>query len=69
MTFDIASKTFCQYNDDSHARFGSRYNATEFFNILNSQDPQTKYTIEYKNDNKELNFFGRNNKKELKPFL
>ena len=36
LTFDIAPKTFCQYVDDSHARFGSRNNANEFLNVLNS---------------------------------
>ena len=55
LTFDIAPKTFRRYVDDSHARFGSRNNATEFLNVLNSQDPQIEYTIEYENDHKELN--------------
>ena len=40
LRFDIAPKTFCRYVDDSHDRFGSRSNATEFLNVLNSQDPQ-----------------------------
>ena len=40
LRFDIASKTLRRYVDDSHARFGSRSNATEFLNFLNSQDPQ-----------------------------
>ena len=31
-------------------------NATEFLNVFNSQDPQIQYTIEYKNEPKELNF-------------
>ena len=56
LTFDIASKTFRRYVDDSHARFGSRNNAAKFLNVLNSQDPQIQYTIEYENDHKELNF-------------
>ena len=56
LKFSIAPKTFRRYVDDSHARFGSRKNATEFLNVLNSQDPQIQYTIQYKNDNKELNF-------------
>ena len=54
LTFDITPKTFHRYVDDSYARFGSKNNATEFLNVLNSQDPQT--TIEYENDIKELNF-------------
>ena len=56
LTFDISPKTFRRYVDDFHARFGSRDNATEFFNVLNSRDPQIQYTIEYENDNKQLNF-------------
>ena len=40
LIFFIASKTFYRYVDDSHAQFGSRNNATEFLNVLNSQDPQ-----------------------------
>ena len=56
LTFGIAPKTFRRNVDDSLAQFGSRNNATEFFNVLNSQDPQIQHTIEYKNDNKELNF-------------
>ena len=56
MTFDIAPKTVHRYVDDSHARFGSRNNAIEFANVLNSQDPQIQYTIEYKNNHKQLNF-------------
>ena len=56
LKFSIAPKTFRRYVDDSHARFGSRKNATEFLNVLNSQDPQIQYTIQDKNDNKELNF-------------
>ena len=55
MRFDIAPKTFCRYVDDSHARFGSRSNAAEFLKVLNSQDPQIQYTIEYENEPKELN--------------
>ena len=56
LTFDIAPKKFCRYVDDSHGRFGIRNNATEFLNVLNSQDPQIQYTIEYENDYEELNF-------------
>ena len=56
MTFGIAPKIFHRYVDDSHARFGSRNNAIKFLNDLNNQDPQIQYTIEYENDNKELNF-------------
>ena len=40
----------------NNSQFGSRNNATEFLNVLNSQDLQIQYNIEYENDNKELNF-------------
>ena len=48
LTFDIAPKTFRRYDDDSHARYGSRNNVTEFSNALNSQDTQIQYTIEHR---------------------
>ena len=54
LAFDVAPKTFHWYVDNSHAWFGSRDNATEILNALNSQDPQIQYTIEYENDEKEL---------------
>ena len=54
--FGIAPETFRQYIGDSHARFGSRKNAIEILNVLNSQDSQLLYSTEYENDNKELNF-------------
>ena len=55
LTFDIETKTFRRYVDDSHARFGSRNNSTELLNVLNSQDPQIRYTIEYENYHEKLN--------------
>ena len=54
LAFGVAPKTFHWYVDNSHAWFGSRDNATEILNALNSQDPQIQYTIEYENDEKEL---------------
>ena len=42
--------------DDSHVRFGCRNNAIAFLKVLNSQDQQIQYTIEYKNDNTQVNF-------------
>ena len=48
-------------------QFGSRNNATEFLNVLNSQDLQIQYNIEYENEGTEL--FGGNYKEQLKPFL
>ena len=43
LRFDIAPKTFRRYVDDSYARFGSRSNAAEFLNILDSEDPNTMH--------------------------
>ena len=65
LTFDIAPESFCRYVDDSHAQFGSRNNATEFVNALNSQDTEIQYTIEYENDHKELNFLDATVKNNL----
>ena len=56
LTLGIAPKAFRWCFDDSHVQFGSRNNATEFLNVFNNQDPQIQYTIDYENDNKELNF-------------
>ena len=52
----IQLKTFIQYVDDSHARFTSKHHANTFQEVLNKQDPAIKYTIEYENKNKSLNF-------------
>ena len=54
LAFGVAPKTFHWYVDNSHTWFGSRDNATEILNALNSQDPQIQYTTEYENDEKEL---------------
>ena len=56
LKFAIAPKIFRRNFDDSHARFGSRSNVTEFLCVLNSQDPQIQYTKEYENEHKELDF-------------
>ena len=66
LKFSIAPKTFRKYIDDSYARFGRRKNATEFLNVLNSRNPQIQYTIEYKNDNTELNFLNESIMNNLK---
>ena len=55
LRFDIAPKTFRRYIDHFHAHFGSRNNANEFLNFLNSQEPQI-YTIKHENEHQELNF-------------
>ena len=51
----LSQKHVADSVDDSHAWFGSRSNANEFLNVLNSQDPQIQYTIEYEKEDKELN--------------
>ena len=56
LTFGIAPKTFRPFANNFHAQFGDKNNAAEFLNALNSQDLLTQYTIEYENNNKELNF-------------
>ena len=56
LKFAIAPKIFRRNFDDSHARFGSRSNVTEFLCVLNSQDPQIQYTKEYEKEHKELDF-------------
>ena len=52
----LSQKHVADSVDHSHAWFGSRSNATEFLNVLNSQDLQIQYTIEYENEHKELTF-------------
>ena len=43
----VVLKRFRRYVGDSHARFGRRINANEFSNLLNSQERQMQYTLEY----------------------
>ena len=56
LNIQIQLKTFIRCVDDSHARFTSKHHANTFQEILNKQDPTIKYTIEYENKNKSLNF-------------
>ena len=56
LTLQIQLKTFKRYVDDSHARFTSKHHANIFQEILNKQDSDIQYTIEYENENKSLNF-------------
>ena len=53
---NLAPKTFKRFADDSHARFDNREQSLQFLDILNSQDPSTQYTIEFENEDKQLNF-------------
>ena len=67
----ICPKSFKRYVDDSHARFQNKNNSEKFLNILNNQDPLIQYTIEYENNEKELNFLDltiKNNKSKKYEF-
>ena len=48
--------TYKRYVDDSHSRFESKEKATKFLNILNQQCEYVKFTIEFENEEKGLNF-------------
>ena len=51
--YDAAKPTFYRrYVDDILAVFNTRNEATDFFNYLNQQHPNIKFTIEYNIDNK-----------------
>ena len=52
----LSNKNFERFVDDSHARFNNREQSLQFLDILNSQDPSIQYTIEFENENKQLNF-------------
>ena len=69
LRFDIAPKTFRRYVDTSHAHFRSRNNANEFLNVLNSEDPQIQYSIEYENEHKELNILDVTLRNNLNQFM
>ena len=56
LNLNLAPKTFKRFVDDSHARFNNREQSLQFLDILNSQDPSIQYTIEFENENKQLNF-------------
>ena len=48
---------FKRYVDDSHARFENKQKSLRFVEILNKKDSSIQYTIEFENDQKQLNFF------------
>jgi len=45
-----------RYVDDSHDRFSTKRKCDKFLDIINSIEPNIKFTVEYENDKKELNF-------------
>ena len=56
LTPPIDLKSYHRYVDDSHARFSNINEAEKFKDILNKQNKNIQYTIEYENENKTLNF-------------
>ena len=57
LNLNLAPKTFKRFVEDSHARFNNREQSLQFLEpILNSQDPSIQYTIEFENENNQLNF-------------
>ena len=56
LNLNLAPKTFKRFVDDRHARFNNREQLLQFLDILASQDPSIQYTIEFENENKQLNF-------------
>ena len=56
LNLNLAPKTFKRFVVDSHARFKNREQSLQFLDIRNGQDPSIQYTIEFENENKQLNF-------------
>ena len=56
LNLNLAPKTFKRFVGDSHARFNNREQSLQFLDILSSQDPSIRYTIEFENENKQLKF-------------
>ena len=67
-------KTFKQNADHSHARSPSKHQTNTFQGIRNKQDPAIRYTMQYEDGNKSLNFLDfnitntNNNKYEFKVY-
>lgn len=56
MIYQIASKTFQNYFNNSHARFQRKKKSENFLKVLNAKDSEVQYTIEYEKNKKQLNF-------------
>ena len=54
MIYQIVSKTFQNYFNNSHARFQRKKKSDNFLKVLN--DSEVQYTIEYEKNKKQLNF-------------
>ena len=53
LTLNIAPKIFKRFFDDSHGRFDLIGQSLQFLDMLNKQNSSIKYTIEFKNENKQ----------------
>ena len=53
---DLSKCSLQRIEHDCNARFNNREQSLQFLEILNSQDPSIQYTIEFENENKQLNF-------------
>ena len=56
MIFGCCPITFRRYVDDSHSRFSTKEQSTEFLKVLNSQDTKIQYTVEEEETPGELAF-------------
>lgn len=52
----VTPKTHKRYVDDTHDRFDTIDQSESFLEILNNQEPRIKFTAEYENDEKQLNY-------------
>ena len=52
---NVSPKTFKGYVDDSQDRFENKQQSLQFFEILNKQDSSVQYTIEFVNNEKQIN--------------
>ena len=55
VALNVSPKTFKGYVDDSQDRFENKQQSVQFFEILNKQDSSVQYTIEFVNNEKQIN--------------
>ena len=56
LDYKLAPKSFTRFVDDSHARSQDRSHTDKFLEILNKHDPTIKYTVEFEDHKRSLNF-------------
>ena len=56
LSLSIVPITYKRYVDDTHARFKNNNEADEFLKLLNKQDQNIQFTIEYESNKKSLSF-------------